>query len=144
VYSTPSDGKPNRILKQENMLGSYKRVTLSKDGEVKRFQVHRLVAQTFIKKKNIENYQVVNHIDNNPSNNHYSNLEWCTQKDHISHADMQDRCKHVFKAGGDALVALNKIETDNKLMHLLGARFIKTYRDKKKIKLNAVSIVNVG
>jgi len=45
---------------------------------------------------------------------------------------MQDRCKHVFKAGGDALVALNKIETDNKLMHLLGARFIKTYRDKKK------------
>jgi len=57
---------------------------------------------------------------------------------------MQDRCKHVFKAGGDALVALNKIETDNKLMHLLGARFIKTYRDKKKIKLNAVSIVNVG
>lgn len=51
MYSTPSDGKPNRILKQENMLGSYKRVTLSKDGEVKRFQVHRLVAQTFIKKK---------------------------------------------------------------------------------------------
>lgn len=45
---------------------------------------------------------------------------------------MQDRCKRVFKAGGDALVALNKIETDNKLMHLLGARFIKTYRDKKK------------
>lgn len=39
---------------------------------------HRLVAKYFVENPN--NYDVVNHIDMNKQNNHYTNLEWCTQK----------------------------------------------------------------
>lgn len=39
-------------------------------------KVHRLVAQAFI--PNPKNYPIINHKDENPSNNHINNLEWCT------------------------------------------------------------------
>lgn len=41
-------------------------------------RLHRLVALYFIDNPN--NYNIVNHIDMNKHNNHYKNLEWCTQK----------------------------------------------------------------
>jgi len=77
-----------RILKQEsnrsNNKGSYKRVSLSKDNVIFRFQVHRLVADSFI--ENNHNKPCVNHIDGNPSNNNISNLEWCTYSENEIHS----------------------------------------------------------
>lgn len=54
----------------------YYRVALSKDGVKKLFKVHRLVAQAFI--PNPDNLPVVNHKDEDKSNNIVTNLEWCT------------------------------------------------------------------
>lgn len=67
-----------------NKLGAYKRVTLCANNKPKRFQVHRLVAEYFI--PNIQNKRCVNHIDGNPSNNHISNLEWCTHQENEKHS----------------------------------------------------------
>lgn len=65
-----------RILKTKpNKLG-YKMTALSKNGELKRFLVHRLVAHMFVENPN--ELPIVNHKDENPSNNCASNLEWCT------------------------------------------------------------------
>lgn len=44
----------------------------------KRERVHRLVARAFIPNPN--NYPEINHKDENKSNNHVDNLEWCTSK----------------------------------------------------------------
>jgi hypothetical protein len=44
----------------------------------KMYAVHRLVAFTYIDNPN--NYDVVNHIDENKTNNNVNNLEWVTQK----------------------------------------------------------------
>lgn len=63
-------------------------VSLSKNGIVKNFSVHRLIAETFI--PNPENKPQVGHIDNNPANNEVSNLEWNTQGENL---------KHCFKCG---------------------------------------------
>lgn len=54
----------------------YKEVALCKDGKMYFKRVHRLVASAFIPNPN--NYPVINHIDENPSNNCVSNLEWCS------------------------------------------------------------------
>lgn len=66
-----------RILKPSNRHG-YLCVVLRKNNKSKSFSVHRLVAQAFIPNPN--QYQVINHKDENKQNNKVLNLEWCTQK----------------------------------------------------------------
>lgn len=61
-----------------------KYVRLSKGGNIKRFYVHRLVAETFIENKECK--AEVNHKDGNPFNNNVKNLEWNTKKENIDHA----------------------------------------------------------
>ena len=68
----------DRILKYGINTQGYLFVQLSKNGKVKTFGIHRLVAQTFI--ENPENLPQVNHIDEDKTNNKVSNLEWCTAK----------------------------------------------------------------
>ena len=67
-----------RILRPGRAGGGYLMVNLCKNGEKKKFLVHRLVSQTFI--PNPDNLPQVNHKDENPSNNYVQNLEWCDQK----------------------------------------------------------------
>lgn len=51
--------------------------------------IHRLVAKTFIPNPN--NLPVVMHKDNDPLNNHVSNLQWGTQSDNIQQAFRENR-----------------------------------------------------
>lgn len=68
------DGK---VLKQTKDKDGYFKIGIrDKFFKRKYFRVHRLVAEAFIPNPN--NYDYVNHKDNNPANNIVSNLEWCT------------------------------------------------------------------
>lgn len=83
VYNLP------RLLAPDKGSRGYMRVTLCNKTQMKRFLVHRLVAVAFV--HNPENKPHVNHIDNNPSNNNVSNLEWATRAENIQHAVKQGR-----------------------------------------------------
>ena len=65
-----------RILKPGTNKYGYLIVILCKNGKVKSFSVHRLVAEVFI--PNPHNYPCVNHKDECKTNNNVNNLEWCT------------------------------------------------------------------
>lgn len=79
VYSEYSDGryvrpylKKGRIMKLITRKDGYQNVPLSG----KKHSVHRLVAMAFV--PGYKEGLVVNHKDENPSNNHADNLEWVT------------------------------------------------------------------
>lgn len=57
--------------------------------------IHRLVAETFI--PNPENLPIVMHLDNDPLNNHVSNLKWGTQSDNIKQAFKDNRKVPPYK-----------------------------------------------
>ena len=90
----------SRILSLNTYPKGYKKVTLRKNNTSKSFFGHRLVAEAFIPNPN--NYPYVNHKDENPSNNHSDNLEWCTNEYNMSYGTLGYRIslaksKQVFQ-----------------------------------------------
>lgn len=61
-------------------LNGYKLFTINK----KTYRFHRLTAFMFV--ENPDNKPLVNHIDGNKWNNHYTNLEWVTNQENLQHA----------------------------------------------------------
>ena len=71
-----------RILSPGTSRG-YLCVILCKNGKIKKFTIHRLVAMTFL--ENPDNLPMVNHKDENKQNNSVSNLEWCTSQYNVTY-----------------------------------------------------------
>lgn len=117
------NGYRERILIQEIVHKNhtnYRRVTLSKNGKTKRFQVHRLVGIHFI--KNDKNKPQINHLDNNGENNHYLNLEWATANENMQHSEKQGRLDEAHKKGARAIKLKKDAETLKAMNLLLGER----------------------
>lgn len=89
LYQVSPDGeilsiRTNKILSPFKSNKGYSLVITSIDSKVKKYQVHRLVAMTFI--PNPENKPQVNHIDGDKGNNSVSNLEWVTAAENVAYA----------------------------------------------------------
>lgn len=90
----------NIILKNKIESNGYERVVLSINNIPKGYSVHRLVATAFISNPN--NYPIVNHKDENRTNNCVDNLEWCTQKYNVNYGTgiskrVKSQSKKVFQ-----------------------------------------------
>ncbi len=112
---TNEQWKKITINNQEIMASSYGRVKLKRKTTFgcklqtgyfnckinsKVFFVHRIICEAFHgKSPNIDD--VVNHKDENPSNNHSDNLEWLTRKENIQYS----KCKVVlqYSLNGDII-----------------------------------------
>lgn len=115
-------------------------VNLHKGKSQKTYKVHRLVANAFI--DNPHKYKVVNHKDGNPLNNHYLNLEWCTQKHNVQHAIQNElRIYRINTIDKETMLdLLNSGRTYDEISELLGIakgtvfNYIKKFRIKKYYK----------
>ena len=79
-FLTPSIGK-----------GGYLKVTLVKDKQKQTKLIHRLIAETFIENPN--NYPVVNHKNEDKTNNNITNLEWCTYEYNSNYGTLKEKAK---------------------------------------------------
>ena len=78
-----------KILKCVSTTGNYLLIGLYKNGKCKTRLVHRLVAETFLNNEN--NYQEINHIDENKHNNRIDNLEWCNKRYNLNYGTRNER-----------------------------------------------------
>lgn len=84
-----------KVLKERVNLNGYHYALLSLNGSAHNKLVHRLVAIAFI--PNPHNYPQVNHIDENPSNNCITNLEWVSPKQNANHGSRNERMINKVK-----------------------------------------------
>lgn len=74
----------NKELKLMRQKSGHVRIFLYNETGRNRFLVHRLVALHFI--PNPDKYDIVNHLNSNPSDNFIGNLEWTTSSGNAIHA----------------------------------------------------------
>ena len=79
--------RKERILKTGKTHYGYLQVNLYKDGQMKNWKVHRLVAEAFI--PNPHGLETINHKDGVKTNNTVSNLEWMSRADNVAYSRPQ-------------------------------------------------------
>ena len=94
VYSI----KNNKLLKLHISHKGYVVVCLYKNNKQHTQQIHRLIAQAFIPNPN--NLPCVNHKDENPGNNDFRNLEWCTYKYNNNYGTFAERRRKTMEEKG--------------------------------------------
>ena len=107
--------KYNIILKSRINGGYYTIILVNDNGMCKNLLVHKLVGQTFIKNSN--NYNIINHKDENKLNNDIQNLEWVNHKQNITYSQGKkvnqidiktNKIIRSFNSVNDAYRELNK------------------------------------
>jgi len=75
-----------RQLKPQTNHKGYLNVILEQGSfNAKCMLIHRAVALAYIPNSN--NYDTINHIDENKTNNHVSNLEWMSNADNVAYSN---------------------------------------------------------
>lgn len=128
VYSHERFDNQNRFIQgkflQLSLRGGYYRAALGVDGFFKKQTVSRIVAELFVPgySEDLE----VNHIDENPLNNHYTNLEMMSHLDNVRYS----HDKHV-----KATIKANSLHWE---VLTPSAIIIKVYNMKKFCKENSL------
>ena len=117
VFNTKFDRFLNPSLNKEGYL----QLTLSKNGKVKTFSLHQLLALAYI--PNPENKPTVDHIDVNTSNNNLSNLRWATQSEQNENRGAYGEIKHKlicyeYKKNGYKYYCIKKKGYFHKLLNV--------------------------
>lgn len=115
--------KNGSILNQDTGNSGHKRVMIKYPEPRTRHLVHRLVAIAFI--ENVDNKPIINHIDNDPSNNDVSNLEWCTYSENLIHAERQGRLYESHQNAGKATSEIQKQKKIDLINSKIGTKYNK-------------------
>lgn len=130
IYSK-IDGKFYKMSLYINKNNGYVYCTITmNDLKKKSFRVHRLVAIAFVKNED-KNKNVVMHIDNNKTNNKYTNLKWGTISENTQQAfddkliinkkgyeDDQSNPVNVYDLDGNLLYSFGSISIASKKLNI--------------------------
>lgn len=109
LYQVSNLGNVKSVKKDKKLSilksGRYNHLSLSKNGTIKNHSIHRLVAQAFIPNPN--NYNIINHKDENTRNNCVDNLEWCSQSYNINYGTRKEKVKNKLS------ISINQYDMDN-------------------------------
>lgn len=132
-------GKEPIIMKYSPNNHGYGFVELCYNGGNATKAVHRIVAETFIKRDN--RYLQVNHKDGNKLNNNVNNLEWITARENIIHSYNNSLKLNKWKPRG---IKHPKAKlTDNDVINIRKEyNFNREYLSKKyKVSLASISLI---
>lgn len=102
----------------------YDTVTLSRNGVMKTYSVHVLIALTFHDKPG-DNYEV-DHIDGNSKNNRADNLRWVTcTENHNNPITVQRYREAYYRTGADKV--LPKLSTTKEVLERRGKTYTERY-----------------
>ena len=101
-----------RIPNKNN--SGYLIVGLHKNGKIKQFLIHRLVAEAFI--ENVNDLPQVNHKDENKLNNCVENLEWCSAKYNSNYGEHNYNLRNTMSS-----------KVPNILQYTLDGKFLNEY-----------------
>jgi len=75
----------------------YSTVSLNKNGNGKRFYLHRLLALSYLPL--VKGKNDINHINGIKDDNRLENIEWCTQSENVQHAydnDLNKNAREIY------------------------------------------------
>lgn len=156
---------PKKTRKGERVLSpikgvNYFTVDLVKDKKVKKYLVHRLIAETFI--GNLENKPQVNHINGIKTDNRIENLEWVTRSENQLHSiraglrttngiknsqcklsekevliilNDNRKYKYIAEQYNTSIPTISDIKRGYSWTHLTGLRNIKTSKHEKNMQI---------
>lgn len=97
VKSLPNQYRDSELILRQRLVKRYYSVPLhDREHKIHNVRVHRLVAMAFIPNPN--NYDQINHKDENRLNNHVDNLEWCDAKYNINYGTALKRMSATRKS----------------------------------------------
>ena len=89
------DGQIMRQRLKKAKYTVYKKVSLYKNGKYKHLYVHRIVAQAFI--QNPQCFYLINHKDEDGTNNVVDNLEWCDRSYNATYGTSPKKISKALK-----------------------------------------------
>ncbi len=87
VLSEGSKFNKPKFLKPRVDTQGYYAVNLYNENGYKRCRIHRLIAEHFIPK--VEGKELIDHIDQNKTNNNINNLRWCNKSENRINTGMR-------------------------------------------------------
>lgn len=112
LYSVDTDGNiysdRRGIILKSNNVGGYRQYSLQKNGKRKLLLGHVIVAKTFIPNPN--DYPIVNHKDENKSNNNVKNLEWCTHSYNTNYGTCPEKMRKSHTLAGAIAVMRSVVQ----------------------------------
>lgn len=126
--------KKEKIKSTRNDKKGYEKVDLCKNGQIRTFFVHRLVAQAFI--SNVKNLKEINHKDENPKNNVVTNLEWCDRSYNINYGSRNKKVSEAQKGHNGKVI--KQIDINGKIIKIWQSMS----QASKELKINVGNISN--